>query len=194
MASGPIDELNQGLRTFEAALRNDPTTCASVQLAMVVVGGPGNHSGLMMDWTNAAEYQAFELAAAGEAPLGKGLLEALRIVEERKHAYWENGISYARPRIVAISAGAPTDDDATWQEAVRSCRTAEREKKCIIHPVAVGGTNARQLQQISTVRALRLSEFSFTELFQWSEEGMDWEPEDEGIPLPSTEAWTAEKP
>lgn len=196
MASQPIDQLNRGLKTLESELKNDPTARTHVQVAIVVVGGPGNQAGVMMDWTDASAYDAPELTAGGETPLGAGLLEALKIVEEQKQVYKADGLSYTRPWMMVITDGAPTDEATVWQEAVKACKDAESRRKCIVYPIAVQGANVQKLQEISSTRALMLDELKFVELFQWlsaSMTAMSQSTPGDNVQLPSTDAWAAVK-
>jgi uncharacterized protein YegL len=93
----------------------------------------------MLDWTDASAFRAFELTADANTPLAKGLMVALRLIEEQKQAYRSHGINYTRPWVMVITDGAPTDSDADWQAAALACRAAEGARKCVIYPVAWRG-------------------------------------------------------
>ncbi len=162
-----IEELNSGLKVFEQQLKDDDDARSRVQVAIVCVGGPAGGADTMLEWTDASDFQAFDLHPGGQTPLGSGLMIALDIVEQQKRAYKAKGISYTRPWMMVITDGEPTDDSAVWQRAAASCRSAEQAKKCEIYPIGVGGANLGKLQEISAKPPLLLDEVKFNKLFQW---------------------------
>lgn len=162
-----IEELNQGLAVLQKELMDDDTASQRVQLAIVCVGGPAGGADLLMDWTDACQFQAPRLFPSGETPLGEGMRQALHYVEEQKQLLKRMGVGYTRPWIMVISDGEPTDDPATWQAVSNLCLEAEAQGKCIIFPIGVGNANLAVLQQISSTPALMMSEAKFKEYFQW---------------------------
>lgn len=189
-----IDELNTGLSVLEEELKKDPTARTRVQLAIVCVGGAAGEADIMLDWTDANDFSAFDLVAGGTTPLGKGLNLALQLVESQKQAYKTKGISYTRPWIMVISDGEPTDSPSEWQLAVDACRAAEGKKRCVIYPIGVEGVNVAKLQEISTTPVLLLNEVKFIELFQWlsaSLSSASRSAENDTVQLPSTSPWVA---
>ena len=162
-----IDELNDGLAVLQKELQSDDTAAHRVQLAVVCVGGPAGDADLLMDWTDATQFQAPRISAGGLTPLGKGMLLALKIVDEQKRELRANSVGYTRPWIIVISDGEPTDEPNQWEKASQECRAAEIAKKCIIYPIAVADANIRVLQEISATPTVKLSEARFREYFQW---------------------------
>jgi|EndMetStandDraft_4_1072995.scaffolds.fasta_scaffold00081_20 uncharacterized protein YegL len=193
-----IDELNRGLAALEQELHADPTARTRVQLAVVCVGGPAGNdqADVMLDWTDASAFRAFELTADANTPLAKGLMVALRLIEEQKQAYRSHGINYTRPWVMVITDGAPTDSDADWQAAALACRAAEGARKCVIYPVGVEGVNAAKLQEISTTQVLLLDQVKFVELFRWLSASLSTtsrSAQGTTVQLPSTDAWSSVK-
>lgn len=162
-----IEELNNGLALLQQELINDETASQRVQLAIVCVGGPAGDADLLMDWTDAMQFQPPRLFPGGLTPLGQGLRLALHYVEQQKQTLKQFGIGYTRPWIMVISDGDPTDDPATWQAVTQECRAAELAKKCVIYPIGIADANLAVLQQISATPALKMSEAKFREYFQW---------------------------
>lgn len=162
-----IDELNLGVRTLEQELKDDPVAKMRVQLGIVSVGGPAGGADKMMDWTDAVDFQAFDLNHGNLTPLGEGLQIALEMIENQKEVYRSTGVKYTRPWIMVITDGAPTDSPDVWQKATKACRDAEAAKKCVIYPIGVADADMSVLQQISNTKALQLNEVKFKELFQW---------------------------
>jgi uncharacterized protein YegL len=187
-----IDELNDGLKALEAELRGDPTAKTRVQLAIVCVGGAAGHVDVMLDWTDAKDFHAFDLAAGGATPLGSGLELALDIVAHQKRAYRANGISYLRPWMMVISDGEPTDEPAVWRRATGACRAAEQANQCVIYPIGVADANVTLLQQISANEVKQLRGLSFVELFVWLSASLSVASRSapgERVQLASTSAW-----
>jgi uncharacterized protein YegL len=188
-----IDELNEGLALLQKELLNDDTAAQRVQLAIVCVGGPAGSADLLMDWTDAVDFQAPRLAAGGLTPLGEGMRLALRHVEEQKRRLQANGVGYTRPWVMVISDGEPTDDPAVWQAVTQECRSAEANKRCVIYPIGVADANMAALQQLSSTPVLRLSEARFREYFQWlssSLSSMSRSRPGEQVQLAAPSPWT----
>lgn len=76
-----IQALNEGIQALEKSLKEDDTALTRVQLAIVSVGGPANDADIMMDWTDAMNFQSFPLSTGGATPLGKGIQVALALIE-----------------------------------------------------------------------------------------------------------------
>jgi uncharacterized protein YegL len=192
-----IDELNAGLKTLEAELHADPTATVRVQLAIVSVGGPLNSADLILDWTDAKDFQAFPLTASNTTPLAKALLTALDRIEAQKAAYRQHGINCTRPWLMVITDGEPTDSDGEWEDAVRACRSAENNRKCVIYPIGVADANRSKLQEISSTQVLMLDQVRFVELFQWLSSSLQTVSRSvagaETVQLPSTNPWMAVK-
>ena len=188
-----IDELNQGLSVLQQELLADDTATMRVQLAIVCVGGPAGDADLLMDWTDAADFQAPRLVAGGLTPLGKGMRLALRYVDEHKHQLLAAGVGYTRPWIMVISDGEPTDEPAVWQAVCRECREAEGARRCVIYPIGVADANMAALQQLSGTPALKMSEARFREYFQWlssSLSSMSRSRPGEQVQLAAPSPWT----
>ena len=75
-----IGQLNSGLQALKNELLEDPTARSRVQLAMVVVGGPSAEAEILMNWTEAREFQPLPIGADGSTALGRGLIVALDAV------------------------------------------------------------------------------------------------------------------
>lgn len=191
-----IEALNNGLKIFEQELKKDATAKTRVQLAIVCVGGPAGDADVMMDWTDAKDFQVFELSAGGATPLGKGLSLALDLIQQGKQALKSHGVGHTRPWIMVITDGNPTDDASDWHRAAAACRAAEAASKCIIYPIGVQGVDVATLQQISTTPVMLLDQVKFVELFKWLSDSLQGasrsRPGDE-LQLASPNAWAAVK-
>jgi uncharacterized protein YegL len=187
-----IDELNLGMEALEASLRADDAALVRVQIAIVTVGGPANDADIMMDWTDATNFNSFPINAGGATPLGKGISIALDLVEQGKENLKAAGISYTRPWVMIISDGGPTDSDAEWAEAVAECKAAEDAKKVEIFSIGVEGADLSVLGEISAKPPLMLAGMKFEELFVWLSSSLSAASRSrpgETLQLPSTDPW-----
>ena len=162
-----IEEVNQGLLTLQQELLGDDTAAQRVQLAIVGVGGPAGGADLLLDWTDAAQFEPPRLRAGGMTPLAQGMRLALQHVEEHKRRLKANGVAYTRPWIMIISDGAPTDEPGLWEAVRQECRAAEADTRCLIYPIGVADANMKALEELSTTPALKLHEAKFREYFRW---------------------------
>jgi uncharacterized protein YegL len=163
-----IDALNEGIKALEQALKDDEAAISRVQLGIISVGGATDSAELMMDWTDAINFTAFELHAAGSTPLAEGLLKGLELVEKGKAQLKQSGIRYTRPWMMVITDGQPTSGADVWSKAVDACKDAEAGHKVEIFAIAVEGADVTKLSQISAVRPpVSLNGLKFKELFVW---------------------------
>ena len=187
-----IEELNAGMAALEASLRADDAALVRVQIAIVTVGGPGNDADIMMDWTDATNFNAFEIKSGGATPLAKGISIALDLVEQGKQNLKAAGISYTRPWVMIISDGEPTDSDSEWASVVAECKAAEAAKKVEIFSIGVEGANLAFLGQVSDKPPLMLAGMKFEELFVWLSSSLSAASRSrpgETLQLPSTDPW-----
>jgi uncharacterized protein YegL len=162
-----MEELNAGMIELEKALKADAAAISRVQVCVVVVGGPSNSAELMLDWTDAANFQAFAIKADGSTPLAEGLEIGLKMVELAKKNLNGAGLSCTRPWMMVISDGVPTSCSADWEKAVAKTKLAEQNKQVEVFTIGVEGADLTKLSQISNRPATKLSGMKFKELFVW---------------------------
>lgn len=165
-----IDMLNEGIEAFYQDLMSDETARNRVRLAIIIVGGPNDTAELMMDWTDAVDFMPIKFRENGLTPLGQGMLLALNTIEQERQNLRDNGISYTRPWIMAMSDGLPTDSQDVWQAAVQQCQLAEQNRKCIIYPIAIdtGMQELAMLAQLSVLTPpVHMNATKFKEFFIW---------------------------
>lgn len=187
-----IDMLNEGLREFEAALKADTTALTRVQVSIVIVGGPNSSAELLMDWTDANYFSAFNLTEGGNTPLAEGLELGLELVETAKVNLRQNGVSYTRPWMFVMSDGAPTSDRAIWEAAASKCKVSIQEKKLTIFPIAIDSASDAKLNEISDVPPAKMEAAKFGEFFVWLSDSLSAvtrsRPGDK-TELPDTDPW-----
>ena len=165
-----IDMLNEGIKVFYEELLRDETARNRVRVAIVIVGGVNDTAELMMDWTDAVDFFPITFRANGMTPLGQGMLLALNLIEQERINLRDNGISYTRPWVMAMTDGLPTDSMDVWQAAVQQCQLAEQNGQCIIYPIGIdaGIQEMSMLQQLSGLTpAVELNSVKFVEFFVW---------------------------
>ena len=187
-----IEELNEGIKELEIALKSDTTALTRVQLSVVAVGGPTQSAEMLMDWTDASNFTAFELSNGGSTPLAEGLNIALELIETSKENLRANGISYTRPWMIVISDGEPTSSNNSWEAAISATQTAVADRKVEIFAIAVEGASEQKLNDIAKRPCAKLSGMKFKELFVWLSDSLSSVTHSrpgEGISLPETDPW-----
>ena len=127
-----IGLLNEGLKTLEGELKNDPIAARCGRVLVISFGGENNVE-IMGDWTDAMDFTPPTLMAGGLTPLGAAMRCALDEIESQKSQMRGAGVSYKRPIILLLSDGEPTDD---WQHVAAECKSAEAAHKvnvCLLY-------------------------------------------------------------
>ena len=189
-----IQLLNEGLKEFEKALKKDNTVLTRVQISIVIVGGPNATAELLMDWTDANYFTAFNLKEGGNTPLAEGLEIGLDLVEASKANLNKNGLSYTRPWMFVMSDGEPTSHHTAWKAATDHCKQAINNKKVTIFPIgidsALGG--AQRLNEISDLPCIQMEETKFEEFFVWLSDSLAESTRSrpgDTVELPDTDPW-----
>lgn len=165
MSGQPITELNEGVRQFFQALKNDPIASVSAEVAIIAF-----HDGpeLILD------FQALErinsvpiLEPKGMTDLGGGVLESLACLNERKNEYQEAGVEYFQPWLVLMTDGGPTT--STHQKAAAEVCQLESAGKLTVFPIGIGdGADMGVLATFSQKKPpLRLRGLNFQGFFEW---------------------------
>jgi len=121
MSGAPVRELNEGLVAFKDELMADSMAVKRVELA-VVSFGPVQ---VVSEFQTADTFQAPNLVAKGDTPMGQAIERALDMLNQRKEVYKQNGVSYYRPWVFLVTDGAPTDN---WANAASLVRFGEESK------------------------------------------------------------------
>jgi uncharacterized protein YegL len=156
----PIDELNAGLSQFRTELLADELAVKRIELSLVTFGPVKQ----VTDFQPPDLFHPPALRAEGDTPMGQAIERAVQLVNARKTAYKQNGISYYRPWIFLVTDGEPTDQ---WQRAAELVRLGETNKQFAFFAIGVEGAKFDILQQISVRQPLQLKGLSFREMFRW---------------------------
>lgn len=161
MQGEKIGQLNAGLKTFTASMADDAMALKRVEIAVITFGGQVQ---LVSEFCSPAAFQPPLLRASGGTPLGEGIRTAVKLVEDRKAQYRQNGVSYYRPWIFMITDGEPTD---AWDRAAKMVADGEARKAFSFFAVGVYGADMDTLSKISVREPLNLNGLNFTGLFKW---------------------------
>jgi len=162
-AGGAIDKLNEGVRMFFDAIKNDEIAQYSAEISIVTFGGIVTK---LLDFDSINNQIVPQLTVNGATPMGKGVNLALDLLEQRKKEYSSAGVDYYQPWMVLMSDGSPTD---SIENAVnRTCNLVE-SKKLTIFPIIIGNDQgATTISRFSPKRpALKLKGLNFKEFFEW---------------------------
>lgn len=186
MAGEPIQQLNDGLVTFQQALVADSLASLRVELAVVSFGSTVT---VERDFVTANQFQPPRLRATGSTPMGQAINQALDMITQRKQTYQQNGVAYYRPWIFLITDGAPTDE---WQGAAQRVKQAEASKGVAFFAVGVQGANMNTLGQIATRSPLHLKGLDFRSMFVWLSQSLtsvSHSQVGQQTPLPAPQGW-----
>lgn len=191
MRGRPIAELNSGLQAFRDELLADSMATQRVEIALMTFGP-------VQIVTNFQTIDTFVpplLGADGDTPLGTAIDRGLDMLEARKQAYRQAGISYYRPWVFLITDGAPTDP---WQRAAERVRAGDsRERRAFsFFAVGVEGADMQTLAAICSPDRppLRLNGLNFRELFSWlssSLGGVAMSQPGQMVALPPPTGWSS---
>jgi uncharacterized protein YegL len=160
MRGQPIDELNAGIRVFKDELSADAMASKRVEVAIVGFGPVQT----LTDFQTVDVFNPPTLLPTGDTPMGAAIEAGLALLDQRKHAYRTNGVSYYRPWIFLITDGGPTD---SWQEAASKVKTGEAANQFSFFAVGVEGARMDVLSQMTTREPLTLKGLRFRDLFVW---------------------------
>ncbi|MEO0463423.1 MAG: hypothetical protein AAF127_09850 [Pseudomonadota bacterium] len=168
---GKIDQINEGLKSFEAAIKADATTASRVVVSVVIFGTKQDNVQIVEDWTDAEYFVAPTLTAWGKSPMGEAVDFALQRIESIKEYLVEEEINYKRPWIFLLSDGGPTDED--WYECAQRASAAVDAKKVMIWALVTDpgdpeglrpfvGTGSEDHNEVYAIDGAALKE-----MFQW---------------------------
>lgn len=164
MAGRPIQQLNEGLRTFQEELAADTLGRKRVEIALVTFG-PAK---LESDFVVAENFQPPELHTGGDTPMGAAIELGIELVTRRKEVIRQHlgATMCLRPWIWLITDGGPTDP---WQHAAASVRAGDNDERKAFSFFAVGvqGANMEILAQISRRPPVSLDGLRFRDMFIW---------------------------
>ena len=164
MTGEPIRELTKGVELFYQSVSEDEIARFSAEIGVITFGYGGVQC--TRNFESVESNPHFDFQAGGGTPMGKAIMDALEMLEERKKAFQRAGVDYFQPWLVLMTDGQPTDDiDCAVEHIVNLIES----KKLSLFPIGIG-TNAdmQVLERFSPARTpLRLRGLEFKKFFEW---------------------------
>lgn len=167
MNGQPIDELNEGVRLFYEAIKEDETALYSAEISIVTFGGAAE---CRSDFASLElQPNAPKLSASGMTPMGEAVNIALDLLDQRKEEYKERGVDYYQPWLVLMTDGSPNGDSHELSRAINRTVNLVNNKKLTVFPIGIGqDADMNVLMQFSPKRPpLKLKGLKFREFFAW---------------------------
>ena len=167
MGGMPIDELNEGVRVFYEAIREDETALYSAEVSIVTFGGDAQ---CIADFASLeVQPNAPMLTANGMTPMGEAVNMGLDLLEQRKDEYKDRGVDYYQPWLVLMTDGSPNGDSSELSRAINRTVDLVNQKKLTVFPIGIGSdADMDVLAQFSPKRPpLKLQGLKFREFFAW---------------------------
>lgn len=168
MYGTPIDELNEGVRLFYDAIREDETALYSAEVSIVTFGGSAAQC--IVDFASLeVQPNVPTLSADGMTPMGEAVNMGLDLLEQRKEEYKDRGVDYYQPWLVLMTDGAPNGDSVELSRAINRTVELINQKKLTVFPIGIGPeADMGVLAQFSPKRPpLKLQGLKFREFFAW---------------------------
>lgn len=167
MGGAPISELNEGVRIFYDAIRNDEMAVHSAEICIVTFGSDAK---CIADFASLEiQKECPTLHAFGNTLMGEGMNLGLDLLEKRKNEYKERGVDYYQPWIVLMTDGEPNGGVNELQRAISRTVELVSAKKLTIFPIGIGdNADMSVLAQFSPNRSpLKLKGLNFNKFFTW---------------------------
>lgn len=161
-----LNELQKGINMFFSAIKDDETTVDAAEIAIV---GFNDKAEELLDFDYIEKQEVPQLEADGETSLGKGVNLALKLLEERKQLYKDNGIQYWQPWLVIMTDGDNTGSSEELSTAINKINELTNAGKLVVFAIAIGkDANIETLAKLSPKRRpLHLKGLKFGEFFMW---------------------------
>lgn len=161
-----IHKLNAGLKVFEQALKDDDVASQRVMIKVLMFGGDAEVVAAT-EWTDSWFFEAPELRANGNTPMGRAMDMAHGELDDIKEQLREGGVSYTRPWIFLMSDGGPTDPG--WEDAAARSRQAVLDKKATVWLIGVPGAQAAPMQAFASPDSpvYQVDTAEFESMFTW---------------------------
>lgn len=168
MDGDPIRELNEGVKLFYDAIKEDEVAAYSAEISIVTFGGT---SAVCMTDFASLQLQPNPpvLSASGLTPMGEAVNMGLDLLESRKQEYKDAGVDYYQPWLVLMTDGIPNGNPDELKRAIERTVELVDTHKLTIFPIGIGtDADMNVLAQFSPKRSpLRLQGLKFKEFFQW---------------------------
>lgn len=167
MDGAPINELNEGVKIFYDAIKEDETALYAAEVSIVTFGGGVT---CIEDFANVERQTNIpKLYANGGTPMGEAVNLALDLLEKRKEEYKDKGVDYYQPWLVLMTDGQPNGSNSELEQAIRTTNELVNNRKLTVFPIAIGDdADIDVLKRFSPNRQpLKLKGLMFREFFSW---------------------------
>lgn len=186
-----LNELQKGIEMFFSAIKEDEMAIDAAEISIV---GFNNEANTLLDFNHIEKQIVPKLKAKGFTSLGKGVNLALKILEERKQLYKDNGLQYWQPWLVIMTDGDNTGSSEELNTAIDKINELTNAGKLVVFAVAIGKeANIETLARLSPkLRPLRLKGLKFKEFFTWLSKSVSRTSASqlgEKVSLPPVDVW-----
>ncbi|ONI39404.1 hypothetical protein AN639_05450 [Candidatus Epulonipiscium fishelsonii] len=168
MRGNRIKELNEGVKLFYEAIKEDEMAFYSAEISIVTFGKNGVEC--LVDFASLElQPDAPILKAEGMTPMGEAVNLALDLLENRKKEYSDKGVDYYQPWLVLMTDGEPNGSAIELSRSVNRTVDLLDKKKLTIFPIGIGAdADMNILKKYSPHRQpLKLQGVKFKEFFAW---------------------------
>ena len=168
MDGEPIRELNDGVRMFYDAIREDETALYAAEVCIITFGRNG--AKCITDLASIElQPDAPVLNAGGMTPMGEAVNLGLDLLEKRKNEYKSKGVDYYQPWLVLMTDGVPNGNPGELSRAISRTVEMANNRKLSIFPIGIGeDADMDVLARFSPKRGpLKLQGLKFRQFFEW---------------------------
>lgn len=163
----PIDELNDGVKLFYNAVKEDEIAKYSAEVAVVAFSDVVE---TILDFESITRVDAPILSLemkVGGTSIGRAVEQAMTLLDRRKEEYKNAGVDYFQPWLILMTDGQPTDD--SHKDTAVDVARRINGKKLTVFPIGIGpAADMDVLAMFSPKRPpLRLRGLKFKEFFEW---------------------------
>lgn len=168
-----IEQLNEGLRTFQEEVSDKEHAEKRVDVAIVTFGSSAT---VEQDFTPFQNWNPPTLDHSGKTSMGEAIQKGIDLVEQRKDSYKQEAVAYNRPLIWLLTDGKPTDmkpGGSTWKTVQDKL---DENKAFEFFAMGVGGADMDVLNQLvepTNKPALKIKEGMFEEYFKFLSNSLD---------------------
>ena len=187
-----LESLQNGIESFHKEILEDQISKNRLEVAILTYG---NNVEVLQQPALVSDFEMPILKPTGSTSMGKGISQAIEMVEARKSWYKMTGQPYYRPWIINITDGEPTDIPDIVQKG-DEIRTHIDNKNFFFFNVGVEDAIMTTLIQLSSIQMppAKLQGLKFAEFFQWLSASIQIvaasvDKETESVDLPSPSNW-----
>lgn len=192
MSGKRIKSLQAGIESFHKEIMEDQTSRNRLEVAILTYG---EYVKVLQQPALVDDFEIPKLVSTGSTSMGKGIEDAIEIVEARKSWYKMTGQPYYRPWIINITDGEPTDMP-NIQDVGDQLRENIKNKNFFFFNVGVEDASMTILEKLSSkeMPPAKLEGLKFAEFFKWLSASIQIiaasaDKETESVNLPSPSDW-----